>query len=222
LHLVILGAPGTGKGTQAKLLMERFGWPHISSGDMLREAVASKSELGRSAKSYMDQGALVPDELVIKMLIERIQRPDATNGFILDGFPRTLAQARALDEELALNGRSIDASLHFSVPRRELVRRLSSRWSCPNCGAIYNLLDRPPKQEGVCDRCGATLVQREDDRPQTVEARLDSQWPPEDLLAHYRRQGKLVEIDGLRPVASVTDSLVESVKSRASKKQARR
>jgi adenylate kinase len=222
LHLVLLGAPGTGKGTQAKLLMARFGWPHISTGDMLREAVTSKSELGKAAKSYMDQGALVPDELVIKMLIERIQRPDAADGFILDGFPRTLAQAQALDDELSAHGRSMDVSLNLCVAREDLVRRLSSRWSCPKCGAIYNLLDHPPKKEGVCDRCGATLFQREDDRPETVEARLDRQFPPADLLAHYRRQGKLVEVDGSRSVADVTESLVERVESLKSKKQAER
>ena len=145
MNLVLLGAPGTGKGTQAKLLSRRFGWPHISTGEMLREAVASESALGREAKEFMDEGALVPDELVIKMLLERIGQPDAKAGFILDGFPRNLAQATTLDATLAEHNDRIDLAINLAVSTEDLVRRLSARRVCVNCGAIYHLINQPPQ-----------------------------------------------------------------------------
>jgi adenylate kinase len=211
VYLILLGPPGSGKGTQAAVLAQRFGWPHISTGDMLREAVAGNTELGRKAKAFMDRGALVPDDLVIAMLVERIRRADCREGFVLDGFPRNLAQARALDTALEAEGRSIDMALNVDVPDDELVRRLSARWLCRDCGAIYNELSSPPKAAGKCDRCGAALYQREDDEPATVRARLEQQKPPADLLAHYRDQGKLREIDGSRAVEEVTAALLGAV-----------
>ena len=218
MHLVLLGAPGTGKGTQAKALMDRFGWAHISTGEMLREAVASDNELGRAAKSYMEQGSLVPDELVIEMLIDRISHPDAARGFILDGFPRNRAQAVALDEDLAAHGAAIDVAVNLAVPREELVRRLTARRTCPRCGAIYNLVNHPPADDSKCDKCGAQLIQRDDDKPETVTARLDRQWTPAELLAYYRMQRKLVELDGLLPAVEVTRELIDKVTSRVGSK----
>jgi adenylate kinase len=201
VFLILLGAPGTGKGTQAHLLAEKEGWLHVSTGDMLREAVANQTGLGVEAKKYMDQGALVPDELVIGMLVERIGKPDAQSGLILDGFPRNLAQAKALDEALTNAGRGVDLAVNIAVPDEELVRRLSGRWMCRNCGAIYNEATGLPEK---CERCGRELYQREDDKPATVRSRLEKQKPPADMIDHYREAGRLVDIDGEQDVDSVT------------------
>jgi adenylate kinase len=211
MYLILLGAPGTGKGTQAKVLAERFGWPQISTGDMLREAVASGSELGKTAKGYMDAGGLVPDDLVIAMLAERLGLPDAQAGFVLDGYPRTLAQAQALDEILTQQDKRIDRAFNIVVPDDELVRRLGGRWLCRNCGAIYQETTNPPAVAGKCDKCGGELYQREDDKPETVRARLEKQKPPADLLAHYRAQGKLADVNGQQDVDAVTKALLEGV-----------
>ncbi len=211
MYVILLGAPGTGKGTQANVLAERFGWPHISTGDMLREAVAAGTELGATAKRYMDEGALVPDELVIRMLIERISQPDAAQGFVLDGFPRNLAQALALDDALSKTGKSLDLALNITAPDEELVRRLGGRWLCRNCGAIYQEWTSPPSVAGKCDKCGGELHQRDDDKPETVRARLEKQKPPENLIAHYRDQRKLKDIDGMQPVEDVTADLLREV-----------
>ena len=208
MFLILLGAPGTGKGTQAKILAERRGWLHLSTGDMLREAVAAGSELGRAAKEYMDAGALVPDEVVSRMVAERISRADAAAGFVLDGFPRNLAQAVALDRALGGDGKAIDLALNIVAPDDELVRRLGGRWLCRGCGAIYQEASSPPRVAGRCDRCAGELYQREDDRPETVRARLASQKPPADLLAHYRAKGRLVDVDGVRAVEQVTADLL--------------
>ena len=208
MFLILLGAPGTGKGTQAKILAERRGWLHLSTGDMLREAVAAGSEPGRAAKEYMDAGALVPDEIVSRMVAERISRADAAAGFVLDGFPRNLAQAVALDKALGGDGKAIDLALNIVAPDDELVRRLGGRWLCRGCGAIYQEASSPPRVAGRCDRCGGELYQREDDRPETVRARLASQKPPADLLAHYRAKGRLVDVDGVRAVEQVTADLL--------------
>jgi len=211
VYLILLGAPGTGKGTQANILAERFGWPHISTGDMLREAVAAGTELGKAAKTHMDAGALVPDDLVVKMLVERIRQPDAAEGFVLDGYPRTLAQAVALDEALTSESKAIDIAFYLVVPDDELVQRLGGRWLCRNCGAIYHELTNPPLTPGKCGRCGGELYQRDDDKPETVRARLDKQKPPEDLLAHFRSKAKLFEIDGAEEVEDVTAALIHGV-----------
>jgi adenylate kinase len=213
LHLVLLGSPGTGKGTQANVLKEKYGWLHVSTGDLLRDARANATELGKEAAAYMDAGKLVPNELVIGILLERIGRPDATAGFILDGFPRNLVQAEALDEALAAHGESIDLALSFVVADDELVRRLGGRWICPNCGAIYQESSRPPKEAGKCDVCGAQLTQRDDDKPETVRARIEAQRTPADLIGHYRGTGKLVEVDGAQDLAKVTADVVGAVEN---------
>jgi adenylate kinase len=202
LILILLGAPGTGKGTQAKLLAEKRGWLHLSTGDMLREHVAGQSELGKQAKSFMDSGNLVPDELMINMLLERISRPDVSAGLILDGFPRTLPQAVALDKALTGAGKTVDVAVNITAPDEELVRRLSSRWMCRSCGHIAS-----SKLE-KCPNCGSDqLYQREDDQPDKVRTRLGTMKPPADMLAHYRDTGKLREVDGMQSVERVTDDL---------------
>jgi len=211
MHLILLGAPGTGKGTQALIIAERYGWAHISTGDMLREAVAKGSELGIAARGFMDGGALVPDDLVIAMLVERIAEPDAGKGFVLDGFPRNLAQAQALDKALAAADKKIDLALNITASHEELVRRLGGRWLCRNCGAIYHEVNSPPKVAAKCDKCGGGLYQREDDKPETVLARLERQKPPADLVGHYRALSRLKEIDGARPVQKVTQAITRSI-----------
>jgi adenylate kinase len=211
LHLILLGAPGTGKGTQAKILADRYNWLHVSTGDMLRANIANGTELGAKAKEYMDRGALVPDELVIDMLVKRIEEPDAEAGFVLDGFPRNLAQATALDEALAREDKTIDMALNISVPDDDLVKRLGGRWLCRSCGAIYHEITNPPSTAGKCDRCGGELYQRDDDRPETVRARLEQQKPPAEMIEHYREGGKLVEIDGQQDVEGVTEDLVTAL-----------
>jgi adenylate kinase len=205
VFLILLGAPGTGKGTQAHLLAEREGWLHVSTGDMLREAVKKQTILGEAAKKYMEQGALVPDELVISMLIERIGQPDAQAGLILDGFPRNLAQAKALDKALEAAGRGVDLAVNIAVPDDELVKRLSGRWMCRSCGAIYNVATGKPKK---CLRCGGELYQRDDDKAETVKSRLQQQKPPPEMMAHYRLAKKLVDINGLQDVERVTQQLM--------------
>jgi adenylate kinase len=215
VYLILLGPPGSGKGTQAKVLADRFRWLHLSTGDMLREAVAGGTDLGKAAKGYMDRGALVPDSLVIDMLVERIGKPDAVEGFVLDGFPRNLAQARALDEALARAGKSIDLALNITVPDDELVRRLGGRWICRSCGAIYQETSNPPRISGRCDRCEGELYQRDDDKPETVRSRLEQQRPPADMLAHYRDSGQLVDINGMQDLDDVTGDLVGSIQRKA-------
>lgn len=211
MYLILLGAPGSGKGTQAKVLAERFSWLHLSTGDMLREAVAAGTELGKAAKGFMDSGSLVPDELVIAMLVERIGQPDAVEGFVLDGFPRNLPQAKALDAALAKAGKSIDLALEIAVPDGDLIKRLGGRWICRECGAIYHELFNPPKVAGKCDRCGGELYQREDDKPETVRSRLEKQRPPADMIGRYRYSGHLVVIDGTQDVSKVTDDLIKAI-----------
>jgi adenylate kinase len=204
--LILLGAPGTGKGTQAKLLAEQRGWLHLSTGDMLRENVTSGTKLGRQAKSYMDAGNLVPDKLMIDMLVDRIQKPDVEAGLILDGFPRTLPQAVALDEALAGTGKAVDVAVNISAPDEEIVRRLSSRWLCRNCGHIA----RSRLEE--CPRCGgADFYQRDDDKPEKVRNRLQTMKPPADMLDHYRDAGKLREVNGMQSVEQVTKDLLDSL-----------
>jgi adenylate kinase len=217
MYLILLGAPGTGKGTQAKVLAEKRGWLHLSTGEMLRDNVANETELGKAAKTYMDKGVLVPDDLVIEMLVERIGHKDAGSGFVLDGFPRTVAQAQALDQALEGAGKSVDLAVSITVPDEEIVRRLSGRWLCPNCGAIYQQTTNAPKVEGVCDRCGHKLEQRPDDAPETVRSRLQNQKPPPEMLAHYRGQGRLKEIDGTEPVQRVTQAVLQAVDERSRK-----
>ncbi len=211
MHLILLGAPGTGKGTQAHILSERYSWLHLSTGDMLRANVANGTDLGRQAKEFMDAGALVPDQLVIEMLVSRLNEQDAQEGFVLDGFPRNLAQAEALDAALGAEDKTIDLVLNIDVPEDELVKRLGGRWLCRSCGAIYHETTNPPATVGKCDKCGGELYQRDDDRPETVRARLEQQKPPADLIEHYRKAGKVVDINGLQSVDQVTEDLTQAV-----------
>jgi len=185
---------------------------HITSGGLFRENISKQTELGRQVQPYVEGGLLVPDRLTIGMLLERIGQPDAARGFILDGFPRNLEQARALDEALAGQGKAIDKALYVNVSPEELVRRLSGRWNCRQCGAVYHEQSMPPKAAGVCDRCGGELYQREDDKPDVVRRRLDvNTKETEPLLDYYRQAGKLVEVDGELPVEEVRDRLLAAM-----------
>lgn len=208
MFVVLLGAPGAGKGTQAVILAERLGVAHVATGDMFREALRQGTELGLKAKEYMDRGQLVPDEITIGMLLERISRPDCQKGCLLDGFPRTLEQAQALDSALAQRGEQVDKVIYIKVELEELVSRLAGRWTCPTCGAVYHERNQPPRQPGVCDRDGTPLYQRDDDKPETVQRRLDvyfQQTAP--LIDYYARAGKLVEVDGAQPIEDVTNDM---------------
>ncbi len=208
---MLLGPPGAGKGTQAAYLAERYGVRHISTGDILREAKAAGTPLGLLAKGYMDRGELVPDEVVIGLVKERLAQPDIRErGFLLDGFPRTVAQAEALDRLLEELGMPLEAVLNLRVDPELLARRLTLRRSCPACGAVYHLENRPPKVEGVCDICGGALVQRPDDAEETVRNRLAVySRQTEPLIAYYTGRGLLVEIDGEQPIEAVRQAIVE-------------
>lgn len=212
MRLILLGLPGAGKGTQARVLAERESLLHVSTGDMFREAAAEGTDLGRRAQEYMSRGELVPDEVTIGMLLERIEKPDARAGLMLDGFPRTIAQAEALDRALEARGEQIDAVLYIQVPEQELIARLTGRWSCPHCGAIYHSQTRPPASAGVCDECGHALTQRADDQPDTVRARLDTnrEWT-EALARYYGEQGKLHDIDGTGDPEGITGRLLATL-----------
>ena len=210
--IVLLGAPGAGKGTQAAVLRERLGIPHIATGDLFRTAIREATPVGLEAKSYMDAGQLVPDEVTIRMLEERLARPDAEAGAILDGFPRTAVQAAALDAFLARRGEGVDAALLIDVPAEDLVARLSGRWICRDAGHVYHATMNLPRVPGVCDIDGSPLIQRADDAPDTIRARLASQL--DDLNAvveHYRSTGALRTVDGLRPIRDVSSGLVEAL-----------
>ena len=210
MHLILLGLPGAGKGTQAKNIAARHGLLHISSGDLFREADAEGTELGKLAQQYMSRGELVPDEVTIGLLLERCAKPDAQAGFMLDGFPRTIAQAEALDEAMAERGAAVDVVLSIRVPEEELVARLAGRWSCPACGAIYHQLHNPPRRERLCDDCDTELTQRKDDRPETVRQRLEvNRELTEPLERYYERAGKLHVVDGTGEPSAVAERLFE-------------
>jgi len=198
LNLVLLGAPGAGKGTQAQLIKDRFDLPHIATGDILRAAVAAGTEVGLRAKAYMDKGELVPDEVVVAIVADRISEDDCSDGWLLDGFPRTVPQAEALDRTISEKSlKPIDRVIYLSVSAEEVVKRLSGRRVCPNtdCGAAYHVEFTPPKTEGVCDRCGTKIIQRDDDEPDTVRQRLETyEKRTSPLVARYRDAGVLVEI----------------------------
>jgi adenylate kinase len=206
-----MGAPGTGKGTQAQILVKNRGWLHVSSGDILRAAIRMDTQMGRQAKAYMEKGELVPDDLIIRIILERISRPDGDKGVVLDGFPRTVPQARALEQALSRQGEGIDLALSIKVPEDELVRRLSGRWVCRRCAAIYQESSKPPTQPGRCDNCGGELIQRDDDRAETVRARLEKQRPPQELLDYFRVQGIFTEIDGEQPLDKVTADVAAAI-----------
>ena len=206
--LVLLGPPGAGKGTQAAILEDELGVHHVASGDLFRAEIRSGTPLGRKVKMTLERGALVPDELTVRMIMARLGQPDAQRGVILDGFPRTAAQAEALDEALVARGARVEHAVYLDVPNETLVRRLSSRWICPQ-GHVYNALANPPRVEGVCDVDGGPLVQREDDRPETVRERLTQQLAPlYEVVDHYRDQGILSVIDATRAIPEVSADIL--------------
>ena len=208
MYVILFGAPGAGKVTQAAILAEKTGLVHITTGELFREAIRQETELGKQAKPYYERGQLVPDHLTIAMLLERLSEGDCAGGCLLDGFPRTLEQATALDEALAQDGKAIDRVLYIQVSENELMSRLSGRWNCRQCGGVYHERFQPPRQAGRCDQCGGELYQREDDRPETVRRRLGvyfQQTAP--LIEYYRSRGKLVEIDGGKSVEEVAEEL---------------
>ena len=202
--VVLLGAPGAGKGTQAIQLAERLGIPHVATGDLFRAAVRDNSPIGLEARRFMERGQLVPDDITIKMLLDRLARPDAARGAILDGFPRNGAQAEALDHALDERGSKVDLAVNIDVPSEALVKRLSDRRVCLEAGHVYNESTNPPLQPGICDIDGSPLIQREDDKAETVRARLDLQLASlRDVVDHYARTGKLRTVDGLLPIDDV-------------------
>ena len=217
MNLILLGPPGAGKGTQAKRIVEKYGIPQISTGDMFREAVSKGTELGRKAKEYMDRGELVPDNIVIGIVRERLSQNDCQKGFILDGFPRTIKQAEALDEMLDDMDKKIDAVINIVVPDDEIIKRIVFRRTCKSCGAVYNVIYSPPEIEGKCDKCGGELYQRDDDREETVMERLRIyREQTEPLIQYYNQKGVVRDIDGTRSIGDVWDqmeSTLESLKS---------
>jgi adenylate kinase len=214
--MLLLGPPGSGKGTQATALKGRWDLPHLSSGDLLRAHVKEETALGRQAKPFMERGELVPDALIIEMMAERLSQPDAAGGYVLDGFPRTVAQAEALDARLAELKQQLDAVISLHVPEAEILRRLSGRLTCsnPSCNAIYQVDTMPPKQAGVCDKCGSALIQRADEEPAVIQKRLAvyaQQTAP--LLDYYRRTGRLHAVDGTIGVENVVKEIARLVAS---------
>ncbi|MCR4961291.1 MAG: adenylate kinase [Lachnospiraceae bacterium] len=197
MKIIMLGAPGAGKGTQAEMISEKYGLPHISTGDIFRANIKNGTELGKEAKKYMDQGQLVPDELTVKILLDRVAQADCKNGYVLDGFPRTIPQAEVLDAELTKLGDKVDFAINVDVPDDNIINRMSGRRACVSCGATYHVVFNPTKVEGVCDKCGANLILRDDDKPETVKNRLDvyhKQTQP--LIDFYSKKGILKEVDG--------------------------
>lgn len=208
MRLIMLGAPGAGKGTQAKKIADKYQIPHISTGDIFRANIKNGTELGKKAKAYMDQGALVPDELVVDLVADRVKQADCEKGYVLDGFPRTIPQAESLDEVLASMGQRIDFAIDVEVPDEHIVRRMSGRRACVGCGATYHVVHAPAKQEGICDRCGEALILRDDDKPETVTKRLSvyhEQTQP--LIDYYKKKGCLAGVDGTKDMEEVFEDI---------------
>ena len=209
MKVVMLGAPGAGKGTQAKLIAGKYNVPHISTGDIFRANIKNGTELGKEAKKYMDQGLLVPDELVVNLVVDRLLQEDCVNGYVLDGFPRTIPQAEVLDKALNEINDKIDYAINVDVPDENIIRRMSGRRACLTCGATYHIEHIPPKTEGICDACGKELVLRDDDKPETVKNRLEiyhEQTQP--LIDFYTEKGVLKTVDGTIPMNEVFESIV--------------
>lgn len=210
MKIIMLGAPGAGKGTQAKIIAEKYGLPHISTGDIFRANIKNGTELGKEAKEYMDKGLLVPDELTVRLLLDRVAQDDCKNGYVLDGFPRTIPQAEVLDEKLSELGEKVDFAINVDVPDENIVNRMSGRRACLNCGATYHIVSIPPKKEGICDVCGSELVLRDDDRPETVQNRLKvyhEQTQP--LIDFYEKKGVLRSVDGTLPMEEVFTAITK-------------
>lgn len=216
LVLLLVGAVGAGKGTQAKILSRELGLMHLASGNLFRSALAAGTRLGETARQYMERGELVPDEITIGMVMEALRGPGARAGAIIDGFPRTVRQATALDETLAASGEQIRRVLYIDVPFEELVRRVAGRWICPLCGTPYHVDSDPPRVAGECDRDGTPLRQRDDDRPEVVRARLAKQVPPMlEVVDHYERSGIVDRVDGTQPIEAVSEEILARIGSRA-------
>ena len=210
MKIIMLGAPGAGKGTQAKQIAAKYSIPHISTGDIFRANIKNGTELGKKAKTYMDQGALVPDELTCDLVMDRIQQDDCKNGFVLDGFPRTIPQAKALDDALTKIGEKMDYAIDVDVPDENIVNRMGGRRACVGCGATYHLVYAPTKTEGICDVCGKELILRDDDKPETVQKRLNvyhEQTQP--LIDYYTKAGILKTVDGTVDINDVFAAIVE-------------
>jgi adenylate kinase len=210
--LVLLGAPGAGKGTQAEVLSEKLGIPHVATGDLFRAAVRDATPIGLQARRFMERGQLVPDDITIRMLLERLSKADAANGAILDGFPRNGAQAATLDTALEQDGGRVDRAVLIEVPDEELIRRMSGRWVCEEAGHVYNESTNPPLQAGICDIDGSALIQREDDKAETIRARLDLRLASlREVIDHYAATGTLRRVDGLQAIDDVSEDLLAEV-----------
>ena len=209
MKIIMLGAPGAGKGTQAQMIADKYNIPHISTGDIFRANIKNGTELGKKAKEYMDKGLLVPDELTVQLLLDRVANDDCKDGYVLDGFPRTIPQADVLDSELTKLGDKVDFAVNVDVPDENIVRRMSGRRACLKCGATYHIEHIPPKTEGICDKCGSELVQREDDKPETVQNRLSvyhEQTQP--LIDYYDKKNILKTVDGTKDMQEVFNDIV--------------
>lgn len=210
MKIIMLGAPGAGKGTQAERIAEKFSIPHISTGDIFRANIKEGTELGRKAKTFMDQGLLVPDSLTVDLVMDRISHEDCKNGYILDGFPRTIPQAESLDAALTAKGEKLDFALNVDVPDENIISRMAGRRACPTCGSTYHVVYAAPKKEGICDKCGSTLILRDDDKPETVQKRLlvyHDQTKP--LIDYYDTQNILATVDGTKDMEAVFQDIVE-------------
>lgn len=210
MKLIMLGAPGAGKGTQAKMISDKYSIPHISTGDIFRANIKEGTELGKKAKTYMDQGLLVPDELVVDLVVDRVAKDDCSKGYVLDGFPRTIPQAEALDAALSKRGEAIDYAIDVDVPDENIVKRMSGRRACVGCGATYHIVYAPTKKEGVCDRCQGELILRDDDKPETVLKRLGvyhEQTQP--LIEYYTKKGVLKTVDGTIDMKDVFKAITD-------------
>lgn len=214
MYVVLLGLPGAGKGTQAARLKDETGLAHITTGELFRENIRQGTELGKKAQEFVDGGTLVPDEITIGMLLDRMKADDCQDGAMFDGFPRNTVQAKVLDDALTAQEKQIDKAIYIRAGQEELVSRLSGRWSCPNCGAVYHEMNQPPKTAGVCDNCGSQLTQRSDDRPDVVRTRLEVNAKNlQPLLDYYGQQGKLSEVDGERELDAIAADLKRLIQS---------
>jgi len=210
MKIIMLGAPGAGKGTQAKMIAEKYSLPHISTGDIFRANIKNGTELGMEAKSYMDKGQLVPDELTVKILLDRVAKDDCKNGYVLDGFPRTIPQAKVLEDALNKTGEKIDYAINVDVPDENIIKRMSGRRACVNCGATYHIVNVPPKKEGICDKCGSELILRDDDKEETVKNRLTvyhDQTQP--LIDFYSERNVLKNVDGTLDMMDVFKAITD-------------
>jgi len=212
MRLILLGAPGAGKGTQAVILAEKFNIPHISTGDIFRANIREGTELGKKAKEFIDKGALVPDDITVGIVKDRLSKPDCNNGFLLDGFPRTIPQAEYLDDVLEKMNMPLDCVINIDVPDNVIIKRLSGRRVCPVCGMTYHIVNNPPKQGNICDGCGSPVIQRDDDREETIQKRLVAYHEQtEPLIDYYKNKGKLIVVDGTKEIEDITREIMKAL-----------